>query len=114
MGCAFRSVPGTRIPWGGDWHSQWIRYAAELASSISASDATKWGKWAGKASVSAWANEGVGYACSEAYSNVDGKYITSTSDNDLESSYYASRLKIVNLRLQQAGVRLASTLLISN
>ena len=99
---------------GRPYQTQWIKYAQELNGKITKAQAAKWGKgWTGKTSVDTWANEGVGYACSSAYKNTDGKYIDANgaiSDNALEEDYYTSRLKIVDLRLSQAGVRLATLL----
>tara|TARA_B100000768_G_C11005088_1_gene259607 strand:- start:231 stop:473 length:243 start_codon:yes stop_codon:yes gene_type:complete len=73
----------------------------------------KWGGYSGKTSVDSWANEGVGYACSSAYKNINNEYIDANntmSNNKLETDYYTSRLKVVDLRLSQAGVRLAALL----
>ena len=96
--------------YSGDYHTRWEKYAAELSSNITSADEKSWGKWTGKGSVSSWANEGVHFACSKAYSNVDGKYITSTSDNELTADYFFERLQTVEERLKQGGVRLASVL----
>lgn len=99
---------------GTPYETQWVKYAAELNSKITTTQAKKWAStYSGKTSVETWANEGVGYACSSAYKNTDNQYIDSkgsTTDNALKTDYYTSRLKIVELRLSQAGVRLATLL----
>ena len=70
-------------------------------------------QWTGKGSVDTWAMEGVGFACSAAYINTDGKLIDpngTVGDNALTAAYYTSRMRVVTQRLQQGGVRLAALL----
>ena len=98
---------------GGDYHTRWIQFAAELDDNITAADAVRWAKWTGKGSVDTWATEGVGFACSAAYINTDGKLIDphgTVGDNALTAAYYTSRMRVVTQRLQQGGVRLAALL----
>lgn len=89
-------------------NTRWAEYAAAMDDEISASEATEWGQYDGVASVDAWAQESVGYACDVAYTNTDGGLVR--KGDELAKDYYERGAKVVNQRLQQAGVRLAAIL----
>ena len=89
-------------------NTRWAEYAAIMDDEISASEAAEWGQYDGVASVDAWAQESVGYACDVAYTNTDGGLVR--KGDELAEDYYERGAKVVNQRLQQAGVRLAAIL----
>jgi hypothetical protein len=56
--------------------------------------------------TSQWAVESIGYACSTAYKTPSGSWV---ADNDaLTTSYYNAAYPLIEERLAQAGVRLAT------
>ncbi|CAA0839812.1 Endonuclease 2 [Striga hermonthica] len=65
--------------------------------------ATEWEACDTIACPDLYASEGIKAACDSAYKGVE-------EDSVLEDDYFLSRMPVVNLRLAQGGVRLASTL----
>jgi nuclease S1 len=83
----------------------WRRYAIELDSRVDAEDIARWGR----GGVYDWLDESRLLAAGDAYLHADG--ITPVGKGDtLGEDYYARNLDVVELRLQQGGVRLALVL----
>jgi hypothetical protein len=80
----------------------WQRYASELDARI---DADKLARWQ-RGSVYDWLEESRLLAAADAYLHADGKTPVRKGDV-LGDDYFAHGLPIVEMRLQQAGVRLA-------
>lgn len=90
------AITMTRAGW------DWRRYASELDRRITPEQIARWGR----GSVVDWLDESWLLAAGDAYLQTDGR--TPIDDGDaLGEDYYRSNAPIVELRLQQAGIRLA-------
>jgi hypothetical protein len=104
----------TRIArdFNNDYHA-WVQYLVKYLASQPKSLQQQWQSCSYEPFHSAcsgdWAVESLNYACKNAYLAVDGK--THIGDNfELTGNYYEQNLKIVELRLIQGGLRLATVL----
>ena len=93
------AITMTRAGW------DWRRYASELDRRITPEQIARWGR----GSVGDWLEESWLLAAGDAYLQTDGRTPIHTGDA-LGEDYYASNSPIVELRLQQAGIRLALVL----
>jgi hypothetical protein len=83
----------------------WLRYADELDRSISDEQVARWGR----GSVYDWIEESRLLAAADGYLHADGHTPIRRGDT-LGEDFYARNKNVVEMRLQQGGVRLAAVL----
>ena len=92
---------------GGDYHA-WMDF---VRSNISPANVTAWTSCPDGFPFpcsTIWANESAQYACSNAYVYPNGTHIQNHFSLGLD--YYNANIPLIEMRLQQAGVRLAASL----
>ncbi len=93
------AITMTRAGW------DWQRYAAELDARVGADELARWGR----GSVYDWLEESRLLAAADGYLHADGSTPICKGDA-LGEDYYRRNYEVTELRLQQAGIRLAALL----
>jgi len=81
------------------------RYAQDISAWIQCSDDSPY-----LACSSTWIQEDAEHSCTSVYRDENGEQISSATGFNFSETYYNTRMSIVELRLIQAGVRLAAVI----